>query len=97
MQVTTQGGFAAFQSLDGRSVYYAKGRNVSGLWRVSVDGGEEAPVLEFPKVRYWILGAVGGGHLFRQHDREAARARILRLCHASYQACRQARTRGAAK
>ncbi|MGI8785802.1 MAG: protein kinase domain-containing protein [Acidobacteriota bacterium] len=53
VQVTKQGGFAAFESPDGQSVYYAKGLNFNGLWRVRVDGGEETPVLEFPKAGYW--------------------------------------------
>jgi Tol biopolymer transport system component len=58
VQVTKQGGFAPFESRDGQSVYYAKGLNVKGLWRVSVNGGEEAPVLEFPEVGYWGYWAV---------------------------------------
>ena len=45
MQLTSQGGFAAFESPDGQAVYYAKGLNVAGLWKVHVNGGEEAPVL----------------------------------------------------
>ncbi|HEX2344086.1 MAG TPA: protein kinase [Vicinamibacterales bacterium] len=53
VQVTKQGGFAAFESPDGRSVYYAKGLDVGGLWRVPVNGDEEAPVLEFPQAGYW--------------------------------------------
>ncbi len=53
VQVTKQGGFAAFESLDGQSIYYAKGLNVNGLWRAGVGGGEEVQVLEFPKVKYW--------------------------------------------
>jgi Tol biopolymer transport system component/DNA-binding winged helix-turn-helix (wHTH) protein len=58
VQVTKQGGFAAFESRDGRSVYYAKSHNVRGLWRVSVNGGEEVPVLDFPDVGYWGYWAV---------------------------------------
>jgi Tol biopolymer transport system component/DNA-binding winged helix-turn-helix (wHTH) protein len=58
VQVTKYGGFAAFESRDGQSVYYAKGLNVAGLWKVSVNGGNEAPVLEFPKVGYWGYWAV---------------------------------------
>jgi Tol biopolymer transport system component/DNA-binding winged helix-turn-helix (wHTH) protein len=58
VQVTKHGGFAAFESRDGQSVYYAKGHNVRGLWRVSVNGGEETPVLEFPEVGYWGYWAV---------------------------------------
>ena len=58
VQVTKHGGFAAFESRDGRSVYYAKGLNDRGLWRVSVNGGDEAPVLDFPDVGYWGYWAV---------------------------------------
>jgi len=46
VQVTKGGGFAAFESTDGRFLYYAKGLNVPGIWRVPVAGGEETPVLE---------------------------------------------------
>ncbi len=58
VQVTKHGGFAAFESRDGRSVYYAKGLTVRGLWRVSVNGGDEALVLDFPDVGYWGYWAV---------------------------------------
>jgi Tol biopolymer transport system component len=44
VKVTKQGGFAAFESPDGKYVYYAKGRDISGLWRVPVKGGEEVLV-----------------------------------------------------
>jgi hypothetical protein len=58
VQVTKQGGFAAFESPDGRSLYYAKGLNVAGLWKVPVNAGEEVPVLEFPGPGYWGYCAV---------------------------------------
>ena len=58
VQVTKRGGFAAFESRDGRSLYYAKGLTVRGLWRVSVNGDDEAPVLDFPDVGYWGYWAV---------------------------------------
>jgi Tol biopolymer transport system component len=58
VQLTSQGGFAAFESPDGRSVYYAKGLDVAGIWKVPVNGGEEAPVLEFPKAGYWGYWAI---------------------------------------
>jgi Tol biopolymer transport system component len=53
VQITKRGGFAAFESQDGKSLYYAKGMNITGLWSVAVNGGEEAPVLEFPKASFW--------------------------------------------
>ena len=53
VQVTKQGGFAAFESLDGQYVYYAKGLNV----RRPLEGPRErrrgSAVLEFPKAGYW--------------------------------------------
>ncbi len=45
VQVTRKGGREAFESPDGKSVYYHK-RDVPGIWRVPVEGGEEAQVLD---------------------------------------------------
>jgi hypothetical protein len=45
VQVTRKGGREAFESPDGASVYYHK-RDVPGIWRVPVDGGEETQVLD---------------------------------------------------
>jgi hypothetical protein len=53
VQVTKQGGFAAFEPHDRRYVYYAKNIDAPGIWRVPFDGGEEAPVLDQPKVGWW--------------------------------------------
>jgi WD40-like Beta Propeller Repeat len=64
VQVTKQGGFAAFESPDGQSVYYAKGLNVAGLWRVPVNGGQETPVLEIPKAGYWGYWAMADKGIF---------------------------------
>jgi dipeptidyl aminopeptidase/acylaminoacyl peptidase len=49
IKLTRNGGYNAFESRDGKYLYYAKGRQESGLWRVSlVDGANasEMPVLE---------------------------------------------------
>jgi Tol biopolymer transport system component/DNA-binding winged helix-turn-helix (wHTH) protein len=74
VQVTKQGGFAAVESRDGQVVYYAKGTIVKGLWKVPVDGGEEAPVLEFPEAGYWGYWAVGekGIYFVNTHARPSA-------------------------
>jgi eukaryotic-like serine/threonine-protein kinase len=46
VQVTRKGGFAAFESPDGRYLYYTKSeRGTEGLWRMPVEGGEEAQVI----------------------------------------------------
>jgi len=53
VQVTKQGGFAAFESFDGRTLYYAKGQNRPGLWKVPVEGGEETQILPQPAAHWW--------------------------------------------
>jgi Tol biopolymer transport system component/predicted Ser/Thr protein kinase len=56
LQVTQKGGFEAFESPDGKLIYYAKGQYTSGIWRVPTGGGEETPVPEMATAgyyRYW--------------------------------------------
>ena len=57
MQVTKQGGFAAFESPDGRFIYYAK-LDTPGLWRLAVEGGEEMLILDQLKPGLWGYWAV---------------------------------------
>jgi Tol biopolymer transport system component/DNA-binding winged helix-turn-helix (wHTH) protein len=52
VQVTKQGGYRAFESADGKFVYYTKA-SVAGLWRVPVNGGKETAVLDFPSATLW--------------------------------------------
>jgi hypothetical protein len=56
--VTHQGGFAAFESPDGRFLYYAKGLTVPGLWRIPTNGGEEIEVISSLEAGYWGYWAV---------------------------------------
>src|SRR5580693_595104 len=58
VQVTQLGGFAAFESTDGTWLYYAKGYDVPGLWVVSVNGGDESPLIADLKVGFWGYWAV---------------------------------------
>ena len=53
MQITRNGGFASFPSEHGKWLYYAKGREVPGLWRTPVDGGDEALVMNELQTGYW--------------------------------------------
>jgi len=58
IQITKQGGFDNVESPDGRFLYYAKGRGLSGIWRVPVNGGAEVPVLDHRQagyLRYWAV------------------------------------------
>ncbi|MGH6877336.1 MAG: TolB family protein [Rhizomicrobium sp.] len=63
-QVTRQGGFAAFESLDGSNVFYAKGRDEPGLWSIPARGGKERPLPALLQVGYWGDWGVAQGGLF---------------------------------
>jgi Tol biopolymer transport system component len=58
VQVTRTGGFAGFESTDGRRLYYAKGLNTPGIWTMPADGGDEVPLLGLPAAGYWGYFAV---------------------------------------
>ena len=58
VQVTHQGGFGPQPSLDGKFIYYAKGRDLPGIWRVPVDGGEEKKIIDGPPPTGWGYFAV---------------------------------------
>jgi Tol biopolymer transport system component len=64
VRVTTGGGFAPAESPDGRYVYYSKGRTEAGVWRVPVDGGQEAPVLPAPPHGFWGYWTMAGDGIY---------------------------------
>ncbi len=53
VQLTHHGGFAPQSAPDGKFIYYAKGRDLAGVWRVPVDGGPEAKILDAPPPTAW--------------------------------------------
>jgi Tol biopolymer transport system component len=53
VQVTKHGGFTAFESADGRYVYYSKSAGCPGVWRIPSDGGEETLVLHEAGAGNW--------------------------------------------
>ena len=55
VQVTKQGGREAFESADGRFVFYTKDRDLPGLWRTPVDGGEEVRVYNEASMGLWAV------------------------------------------
>jgi Tol biopolymer transport system component len=63
IQVTRNGGFAAFESPDGSRLYYAK-YDASGIWTVPVNGGEEQAVHDLPPTGYWGGWSVGRRGLY---------------------------------
>jgi len=59
-QVTTKDGYEAFESLDGRLLYYTKEREQLGLWSVPVEGGLETRVIEgVVREGRWAVAAAG--------------------------------------
>jgi Tol biopolymer transport system component len=64
IQLTRQGGFSAFESPDGKSVFYAKGRDLPGIWSVSVSGGTERLVTGRLQPGYWGNWGVAQTGLF---------------------------------
>lgn len=62
LPVTRGGGFEGFASADGRSLYYTKSDNVSGIWRLDFSTGKEEPIPELAQAgqfRHWALGRSG--------------------------------------
>lgn len=58
VQVTHHGGFAAFESPDGKFLYYAIRLAIPGLWRVPTTGGEEKEIIGSLESGYWGYWAV---------------------------------------
>jgi Tol biopolymer transport system component/DNA-binding winged helix-turn-helix (wHTH) protein len=61
--VTKNGGFAALESPDGKSIHYTK-FNQEGIWQVPVDGGQETKIVDEPPRNYWGYFAVGPDGLY---------------------------------
>jgi Tol biopolymer transport system component/DNA-binding winged helix-turn-helix (wHTH) protein len=63
VQVTSSGGFAAFESPDGKELYYTR-FSEAGIWKVAVDGGAESKVLDEPPAGLWGYFAMGEDGLY---------------------------------
>ncbi len=70
-QVTTGGGTAAQESVDGKSVYYAKRRGRTAVWKVPVAGGEESLVLD--SIMHHSMFSVAERGLYFIQDRRSVR------------------------
>ena len=64
IQVTHDGGFTAFESPDGKWLYYAKGREMPGIWKIMVGGGEESLVVPELQTGFWGYWTVGSKALY---------------------------------
>lgn len=72
-QVTKEGGFEGFESMDGKQLYYAKGRSVPGIWQTPVTGGAETPLLDHHKAGYWRFWTVTQKGIYFATANEPAR------------------------
>jgi Tol biopolymer transport system component/DNA-binding winged helix-turn-helix (wHTH) protein len=57
-QVTRHGGFGAFESPEGKFVYYTKYPAVPGIWRMPTGGGQESLVVAGVEPEFWGYLAV---------------------------------------
>ncbi len=60
--LTRHGGFEGFESMDRKYLYYSKSEEHSGIWRMDLSNGSEAPVPELSGTgdyRQWALGGTG--------------------------------------
>jgi Tol biopolymer transport system component len=74
-QVTRNGGFAAFQSGDGKYLYYAKGRGSAGLWRKQLPDGAEDLVFEELKPGYWGCWAAVENGIYFADETDSSKSR----------------------
>ena len=58
VQVTKQGGFESFELSDGRYLYFSK-HGAPGIWRMSLERGDETLVFDRKVGRHWCLTASG--------------------------------------
>ena len=58
LQLTRQGGFAAFESLDGRFIYYAKTAANPDIWKIGLEDRQETAVVPSLHVSQWTSWAL---------------------------------------
>ena len=71
VQITRNGGYCAFESPDGKWLYYAKGPNdsASSIWRTPMDGGAESQVHEGPLSYAYNFVVVDDGIYFTKNTK----------------------------
>ena len=75
IQVTRNSGFMAFESRDGRSVYYSR-LTQPGIWNVPVDGGAERLACPDPEPDDWANWAVSDDGIYFMNSRPGLAADI---------------------
>ena len=67
IQITQHGGFTAFESFDGKTLYYTR-RDEEGIWSIPMGGGAETRLTAAPHVGYWGHWAVSETGLYLLED-----------------------------
>jgi Tol biopolymer transport system component/DNA-binding winged helix-turn-helix (wHTH) protein len=76
VQLTKQGGFASYESADGRFVYYAKTPAGPDIWRVPSSGGQESPVSPRIHTQQWRDWALVDKGIFFVPERSAPNSNL---------------------
>jgi Tol biopolymer transport system component/DNA-binding winged helix-turn-helix (wHTH) protein len=77
VQVTKHGGHAAFESADGKFIYYTKTSD-SGIWKMQVDGGQESSLFPQIHLQQWNNWALTNNGVFFLNE-ESARHPVIRF------------------
>jgi Tol biopolymer transport system component len=67
VQVTQHGGFTAFESYDGKTLYYTK-KDEEGIWSIPMGSGAETRVTSAPRIGSWGHWAVTETGLYLLED-----------------------------
>lgn len=59
VQVTQNGGLEGFESLDGKTFYFAKGYDSPGIWSIATHGGPETSLIPAVRPGYWAVAENG--------------------------------------
>jgi Tol biopolymer transport system component len=71
LQLTKQGGFRAFESADGKVIYYATASSDPDIWRIQPDGAGESPVSPRIHLYKWRDWALVDNGIFFSRERSA--------------------------
>lgn len=64
IQITQHGGFEAFETEDGRYLYYLRARTTPGIWRVPSGGGEEVALPQRNQAGLWRSWGLAGHRIY---------------------------------
>lgn len=64
VQLTRLGGFAALESEDGQWLYYAKGRDQPGIWRMPITAGQELAIVPGLQPGYWGYWTLDANYVY---------------------------------